>query len=458
MAKKTRSVYVCSNCGDDFPKWQGRCTSCGEWDTISEFREARISRSGASDGHIAAGTVEPVSLSSCEPESVSRISVGMSDLDRVLGGGLVRGSLVLVGGDPGIGKSTLMLQLAAHVALRRLPVLYVSGEESLQQVSLRSRRLGVTDAGISMFPETTLGRVLDVLSKAKPRMAIVDSIQTMMSEELESAPGSVSQVRECAALLMRHAKQTGTAIILVGHVTKDGAIAGPRMLEHMVDTVLYFEGDATHQYRILRAVKNRFGPSGEIALLAMSDTGLAEVPNASDFFLQHRDAPQVGTAVVPVREGSRILVVELQALVNPTHFGLPQRVAAGINPKRLSLLIAVLERYAGISLGDHDVFLNVTGGLAISEPAADFGIAAAMLSSFRNVPLRQGIGLIGEIGLGGEIRPVNSMGARIKELCAMGFVECAVPPGVSRPDRAGQGKMRLLECRTVSDIDDRTLA
>jgi len=361
--------------------------------------------------------------------------------------------VILVGGSPGIGKSTLMLHIAAYFAKSNTCVLYISGEESVQQLTLRSTRLKINETAINIFTETSLERILGALDQLKPQVMIVDSVQTVFSEELESSPGSVSQVRESTALLMRHAKNTQTALFLVGHVTKEGAIAGPKVIEHMVDTVLYFEGDSTYQYRLLRAIKNRFGPSDEIALLSMSDTGLAEVPNASEFFLMHRDTPQVGTAVVPVLEGTRTLVVELQALVNPTHFGLPQRVASGINPKKLSLIVAVLERYSGIILGDHDIFFNITGGLSVSEPAIDLGIAAAILSSFRNIPIKSGTAFLAEIGLGGELRPVNNMTARLKELAGMGFTYCVVPHPNTKADWTEKKTgIAFIKCRSVREI------
>ncbi len=456
MPKKTKTVFMCNNCGEDFPKWMGKCTSCGEWDSIAEFRQPKKKTGGTALRSPGSGIQDAVLLSTCNPEKIERLCTGFPEVDRVLGGGLVPGSMILVGGNPGIGKSTLMLHIAAYFTQNNSRVLYVSGEESLEQLSLRSQRLGTGAVPVSVLTETSMESILQTMEQVKPDVVVVDSVQTVFSEELESAPGSVSQVRECTALLMRHAKNSRTALFLVGHVTKEGAIAGPRVIEHMVDTVLYFEGDSSFQYRLLRAIKNRFGPSGEIALLSMSDTGLSEVPNASEFFLMHRDIPQVGTSVVPVLEGSRILVVELQALVNPTHFGLPQRVASGINPKKLSLLIAVLERYTGISLGDHDIFFNITGGLTVAEPAVDLGIAAALLSSFRNVPVRKGVAFVGEIGLGGEIRPVNSMLTRLKELAGLGFKQCVVPVPAKRSDWSDKSRgIELLTCRGVNDLAEK---
>jgi DNA repair protein RadA/Sms len=293
------------------------------------------------------------------------------------------------------------------------------------------------------------------MQKINPAVAVIDSIQTAYSERIDSAPGSVSQVRECASMLLRFAKENRCAVFMVGHVTKDGSIAGPKILEHMVDTVLYFEGDSDYQYRLLRAVKNRFGPSGEIALFSMRDRGLCEVKNSAEFFLLNREAPQAGSAFVPIREGSRIIVVEMQALVNRTHFGIPQRVASGINPKKLSLILAVLERYGGIGLGDYDIFFNVAGGLSISEPAADLGIAAAVLSSFRNKPIARGIALLGEVGLGGEIRTVNGMGARLRELASMGFTQCVLPPPPAKADwLAEKNRTGFIELKHMGRIGD----
>ena len=306
-----------------------------------------------------------------------------------------------------------------------------------------------------MVTETSVEAVLALLAAQKPDIVVVDSIQTIFTEQLESAPGSVSQIRESTALLLRFAKANGTALFLIGHVTKEGAIAGPRVLEHMVDTVLSFEGDTTYQYRILRVVKNRFGPSGEIALLSMSDSGLREVQNASEFFLLNRHEPQVGTAIAPIMEGCRILVVELQSLVNRSHFGIPQRVASGINPRKLSLILAVLERHGGSQLGDHDVFFNIAGGLTVAEPAIDLGIAAAILSSFRNRPLKRELACLGELGLGGEIRPVNNMGGRLKELARMGFKECVVTGSVKNADwNKSSNGLTLINCRKIAELQE----
>jgi DNA repair protein RadA/Sms len=450
VTKKTETVYVCGGCGQDFSKWHGRCPDCGAWDSITEFKQPKRSSVNKRSHDESA---QAITLAACKPDAADRIVSTFSEVDRVLGGGLVPGALILIGGDPGIGKSTLLLQLCAVWAGSGNNVLYVSGEESGAQIYLRGARLGIGEASFSLLTETSIEAICTALSQSKPDIVIIDSIQTMYSEALESSPGSVSQVRESASLLLRFAKQNKTAIFLVGHVTKDGAIAGPRVLEHMVDTVLYFEGDSHYQYRIVRAIKNRYGPSGEIAIFEMSDRGLKEIGNPSNYFLHTRAAPQIGTSVAPVLEGSRILVVELQALVNKSHFGLPQRVASGINPKKLSLLLAVLERFGGIMTGDHDIFFNVVGGLTISEPAIDLGIAAAILSSFRNRALRKDIAFIGELGLGGEIRPVNNMPMRFKELSRMGFKECVTARPAKKNDWTGdECGLKLIECGKIGEV------
>ncbi len=450
MNKKTKTSFVCTSCGDVFPKWQGKCTSCGTWDSISEFREGPSNKSRDTAGTSA----KPTLLSEITPLELERIATGFPDIDRVLGGGMVPGSMILVGGAPGIGKSTLMLQLAAGLANSGNGVLYISGEESAEQILLRADRLGFAGSPMQLLAETNAHGICAAIENLAPCAAVVDSIQTLFSDELESAPGSVAQVRECAAMLLRICKEKQITIFVIGHVTKEGTIAGPRVLEHMVDTVLYFDGDAIYQYRLLRAVKNRFGPSGEIAVLSMSDKGLAGVKNASEFFLSGGN-PQVGTAVAGLLEGTRVLAVELQALVNPAHFGMPQRVASGMNQKKLALILAIMERYTGLSLGDHDVFFNIAGGLTVNEPAADLAAAAAILSSHRNIPLRKGLALIGETGLGGEVRPVGSMQARLRELAGLGFTECIVPKPAKGADWAGKDfGIRLIHCDHVRVLMD----
>jgi DNA repair protein RadA/Sms len=450
MNKKTSTVYVCNNCGQDFSKWLGRCTNCGAWETITEMRGIKATPSSRP---VVADRSDIVAFPDCTVDGAARILGAFPEIDRVLGGGLIPGALILCGGDPGIGKSTLLLQLLTSWSATGKKSLYVTGEESVDQIFLRGKRLGVSDSSISMLAETSVEAILSKLEETGPDIVVIDSIQTMYSEALESAPGSVSQVRESASMLLRFAKKNNTAVILIGHVTKEGAIAGPRVLEHMVDTVLYFEGDSHYQYRILRAVKNRYGPSGEIAILSMTDRGLREVANPSEFFLHSRANPQVGTAIVPVLEGSRVLIVEVQSLVNKSHFGLPQRVASGINPKKLALLLAVLERFGGLSLGDHDIFFNIVGGLSVPEPAVDLGIAASIISSFRNRPLRRDLAFTGELGLGGEIRPVNNMPLRIKELGRMGFTECLVAKPPKKTDWSENSSgVKLIMCCRIDEV------
>ncbi|MDG5815965.1 DNA repair protein RadA [Chitinispirillales bacterium ANBcel5] len=453
-SKKIKTAYVCNSCGQDYSKWHGRCESCGLWDSITEIKVNKRVPSGGFSLSEQNSTVKL--LSDCDSISHSRYKSSFSDIDMVLGGGLVEGGFVLLGGDPGIGKSTLLLQIMSCWAEDGKSVLYVTGEESAQQVALRARRLEVQNASIKVFAETNIESMIQTFQKQKPQIVVIDSIQTAFTETLESAPGSVSQIRECGAMLLRFAKTEQVSIILVGHVTKEGAIAGPRVLEHMVDTVLQFEGEGVYNYRILRAVKNRFGPAGEIAFFSMTDKGLKEERNASEFFMLKRERPQAGTSVTPLLEGSRVIAVELQALVNRSHFGLPQRVASGINQRKLSLLIAVMEKYGGLVLGDHDVFFNVAGGLSVHEPAADLGVVAALYSSFRNLPIKHDLAFIGELGLGGEVRSVNNMAIRLKELARMGFKECAVTKPVGKADWYEQCKsiLSLIPCKTVSDIAD----
>jgi DNA repair protein RadA/Sms len=451
MTSKIKTSFVCTECGESFSRWQGKCTNCGAWSTLQEFREAKQPKRSSS--LIPAQKSEIVALSSIEPRVISRTSSLFPEVDRVLGGGLVGGAVILLGGDPGIGKSTLLLQLLSHWSRRGKKGLYVTGEESSEQTVLRGQRLGIKESTALILAETSIDTILSHIAAVNPDVVVIDSIQAVFSEQLQSSPGSVSQLRECAAMLVQYAKKHNTVILLIGHVTKEGTIAGPRLLEHMVDTVLAFEGDSHYQYRILRSIKNRFGPSGELALFTMSDSGLSEVTNPSEFFLLSRAEPQIGSSVAPIAEGTRILVVELQALVNQTHFGLPQRVASGINPKKLALLLAVLERHGGFSLGDYDIFFNIAGGLTVGEPAIDCGICAAILSSFRNKPVRKNLACIGECGLGGELRPVNRMIERIKECGRMGFTQCVVPKPGKRTDwtKAVEG-VELLMCNKVAEL------
>ena len=422
MAKKMKTEFLCSECGETFHKWLGKCTSCGAFNTVTEFKVPVSKRkTGISAGLNSIGKIR--SLTDCSVTEVERISTGFPEIDVVLGGGIVKGSMILLGGSPGIGKSTITLQITSNISKIGKKVLYVSGEESIEQIALRAKRLSADKEPILILTETSAEAILVAVQNDKPDFLVIDSIQTLYAEDISGAPGSVSQVRECTAMMMTLAKQEGISLLIIGHVTKDGAIAGPRVLEHMVDTVLNFEGDSNQTYRILRGIKNRFGPSGEIALLGMESNGLVEMKDVARFFIHQSSLDRPGSAVVPVLEGSRVLMVEVQALVSPSHFGLPQRVASGINQKKLALIVAIIERYAGITLGDHDIFLNITGGLniSISETAVDLAIAAALLSSFRNRVIPPKTAFLGELGLSGEIRPVIDSEKRIKELATMGF-------------------------------------
>lgn len=459
MAKKTKTSFLCNNCGETYPKWMGRCTSCGEFNTIVEFREAPQSPgerrksgiSGVSAGLITTGEVQM--LSDCATNEVARISTGFPEVDTVLGGGIVRGSMTLIGGAPGIGKSTLMLQIASGVARLGVDVLYISGEESVDQIAMRARRLNAVNDPVKVLTETSVEQILSVVEKEQPQLLVIDSIQTLFTDTITSAPGSVSQVRECTAMLMGEAKRRGLSLVIIGHVTKDGTIAGPRVLEHMVDTVLNFEGDSNYSYRILRGIKNRFGPSGEIALLDMVTEGLVEMKDGARYFIMQSSLDRPGSAVVPVLEGSRVLMVEVQALVSSSHFGTPQRVASGINQKKLALIVAVLEKYAGVMLGDYDIFLNITGGLNISETAVDLAVAAALLSSFRNRPIPRGTSFVGELGLGGELRPVADIEKRIREVGAMGFERVITPPLRKKSAEQVKNDVDILQCAGIGQFE-----
>ncbi len=456
MAKKSKISFVCNECGETYPKWMGRCTSCGEFNTIVEFREAVQSpgerrKSGVSAGLITTGTVQL--LSECATHETARISTGFPEVDTVLGGGIVDGSMTLIGGSPGIGKSTLMLQIASGVAKQGIAVLYISGEESVDQIALRARRLNTVNTPVKVLTETSVEHIVAVIDEQKPRLLVIDSIQTLFTDTITSAPGSVSQVRECTALLMGEAKRRGLSLVIIGHVTKDGSIAGPRVLEHMVDTVLNFEGDSNYSYRILRGIKNRFGPSGEIALLDMVTEGLVEMKDGARYFIMQSSLDRPGSAVVPVLEGSRVLLVEVQALVSPSHFGTPQRVASGINQKKLALIVAVLEKYAGITLGDFDIFLNVTGGLNVSETAVDLAVAASLLSSFRNRPIPRGTSFVGELGLGGELRPVVDIEKRIREVGTMGFLRVITPPLRKKCAESVMKEVDIIQCAGIGQFE-----
>ncbi len=421
---KAKTVFQCQTCGYSSPKWLGKCPDCGAWNSFSEERQSPKNLKSFSDGKSG-----PMPLSSITGGNEKRVPVGIAELDRVLGGGLVEGAVILVGGDPGIGKSTIILQAISKIADQSGTVLYVSGEESPEQIKLRAERLSVDSDRIMLLPETVVEQVLATADKLKPAAIVVDSIQTVYTEEMTSAPGSVGQIRESAAKLMFYAKRTATPVFLIGHVTKEGAIAGPRVLEHLVDTVLYFEGDRGHPFRILRTVKNRFGSTNEIGVFEMTDSGLREINNPSELFLSERPIGTSGSTVIASVEGTRPVLVELQALVSPTTFGMPRRTSMGIDFNRLNLLIAVLEKKGGIHLGGMDVFINVVGGLKIVEPAADLGIITAMVSSFRERPVDPQTFVFGEVGLSGEVRAVAQGEARIKEAAKVGFRRAIVPFG-----------------------------
>jgi DNA repair protein RadA/Sms len=427
MAKpgKPRLAYVCNACDARLPKWSGQCPDCGAWNAVEEVRAlpAAPGRTGFAG---AARGASVLSLAEVSPEASARSSCGIAELDRVLGGGLVAGSVVLIGGDPGIGKSTLLLQACASLSARDR-VLYVSGEESPQQVSLRAGRLGVAGEGIRLLAETCVERILEVASSERPRVMVVDSIQTLLTELLQSAPGSVSQVRETAAQLVRWAKLSDTAIFLVGHVTKEGALAGPRVLEHMVDTVLYFEGEVGGPFRLVRSVKNRFGAVNELGVFAMTDRGLKEVKNPSAIFLSRHGGPVPGSVVMVTREGTRPLLVEVQALVDESPLANPRRVALGLDQNRLAMLLAVLHRHGGVGMFDQDVFVNVVGGVRITETAADLAVLLAVLSSYRDRPLGADLAVFGELGLSGEIRPVPNGPDRLREAAKHGLRRALAP-------------------------------
>jgi len=420
---KVQLQFVCQNCGNSSPRWLGKCPACGEWNSYVEERVVK-EKKGLER---APGKSNAVNLTQIEGGKEERISTGIGELDRVLGGGFVPGSIVLVGGDPGIGKSTLALEMLDKVGLTNRNVLYVTGEESPEQVKMRAERLGVSSDRLFIFPETLLEYILEELNEISPKLAVIDSIQTIFTEDFPSAPGSVGQIRECAAKLMQYAKTKGTAIFLVGHVTKEGTIAGPKVLEHLVDTVLYFEGGREHPYRILRAVKNRFGSTNEIGVFEMRDSGLQEVKNPSEIFLSERPLNASGSVVVPSLEGTRPILVEIQALVSPCNFGVPRRTTIGLDYNRVSLLVAVLEKRAGLHLLGQDIFMNVAGGVRIEEPAIDLGICACVASSFLNKPIESNIVVFGEVGLAGEIRGVSRVELRLKEAEKLGFKKCVLP-------------------------------
>ena len=453
---KAKTAYVCNQCGAEYNKWQGQCEACGAWNTLSEFvlesGKPGAARRTSYAGAAAQAQITPLTELALQTDTRTRIGIG--ELDRVLGGGLVDGSVVLVGGDPGIGKSTLLLQTLGALGAR-MKSLYVSGEESLAQIAARAQRLGLPLEPLRCLAETCIERIVENAQKDKPRVLVIDSIQTIWTELLTAAPGSVSQVRESAAKLVRYAKETGTSIFLVGHVTKEGGIAGPRVLEHMVDAVLYFEGEAGSRFRVLRAFKNRFGAVNELGVFAMGDKGLREVPNPSAIFLSAHSAPTPGSAVMVTREGTRPLLVEVQALVDQSSLGNPRRVALGLEQNRLAMLLAVLHRHGGAAVYDQDVFVNVVGGIRVQETAADLPVLLAVLSSFRDRPLPDKLVAFGEVGLSGEIRPVPNGEERLKEAATHGFLK-AIVPKANAPKKLQMGDMEIVPVERLRDALDAT--
>ncbi len=426
---KSKTIFVCTNCGHETAKWIGQCPGCREWNTFVE--EVTITgkkgKAASASGVVPAGSSKVQRLGEIIIDDEVRLRTHMGELDRVLGGGIVSGSLTLVGGDPGIGKSTLLLQMCQSISDQGRRVLYVSGEESLKQIKIRGERLGVTGENVLLYAETSLQYIEAAVKNEKPDVLIVDSIQTIYSDDVTSAPGSVSQVREVTSVMMRIAKQLGLSTFIIGHVTKDGAIAGPRVLEHMVDTVLYFEGERSVSYRVLRAVKNRFGSTNEIGVFEMVDSGLAEVTNPSEYMLTGKPVGESGSVVTCCMEGTRPLLVEVQALVSQTNFGMPRRTANGTDYNRVNLLVAVLEKKVGLQLGSYDSYVNIAGGIKVNEPSLDLAIICALASSFRDQSVKDDMIILGEVGLTGEVRGINQCEKRVIEAAKMGFTSCIVP-------------------------------
>jgi len=449
---KTRTQFVCQQCGYETPRWSGRCPECGQWNSLVETVQ---DRSGPSPSRLV-GRAVPQSITTISPEGFARIPVPMNEFNRALGGGIVPGAVVLIGGDPGIGKSTLLLQVSALLAGNGKPTLYVSGEESAQQIKMRAHRLGISEEQLYVLSETSLNHILSQIEQVEPQLAVIDSIQAVYLEDLESSAGSIGQVRECAATLLRLAKSRNIPMFLVGHVTKEGAIAGPRVLEHMVDTVLYLEGERFHSYRLLRSVKNRFGSTDEVGVFEMQEGGLVEIANPSQAFLSERLPSAVGSVVAVTMEGTRPLLVEVQALTTPTSSGLPRRTSNGIDFNRTLLLVAVLSKRVGFKLATQDVFVNVVGGMRINEPAADLAVAAAISSSYRNVPISDECVMVGEVGLSGELRSVAQAEKRLTEAAKLGFKRCIVPRSLRLGKAEGLG-IEVLRARSIGEALDLAL-
>lgn len=420
---KIKTKFICQECGYETPKWLGKCPSCGQWNTfVEEFYEKSLQTKA-----LELGVTKVQRLKEVEIKNEVRTSTYIKEFDRVLGGGIVKGSLILVGGDPGIGKSTLLIQAANNISLKGYKVLYVSGEESAKQIKIRASRLGISGEDLFILAETNIEKILNVIKDIQPQVLIIDSIQTVYTSNISSAPGSVSQVREISSMLMKIAKEREIATFIVGHVTKSGAIAGPRVLEHMVDTVLYFEGERHHTYRVLRAVKNRFGSTNEIGIFEMRDSGLVEVINPSEMLLSGRPINTSGNVVIPSIEGTRPMLIEMQALVSYTAFGMPRRIATGVDYNRVILMIAILEKKIGLEFNNMDAYINVTGGIQIKEPAADLGIICALVSSFRDVEINSKTVVMGEVGLAGELRSISFIDKRINEASKLGFRTAIIP-------------------------------
>jgi DNA repair protein RadA/Sms len=443
--KKIKTAFFCQNCGHQSLKWLGKCPSCEEWNRFAEEEIRAIDPAGPAGIEF---NESPLPIDEIVADEKERMTTGIAEMDRVLGGGIVNGSVTLVGGDPGIGKSTLLLQVVHNLAEKNLKILYISGEESAKQIKLRGARLGASSKNLFVLVEINLDNIVKHIKEISPKAVVIDSIQTMYSPVLTSAPGSVGQVRESSARLILLAKKTGIPVFLVGHVTKDGSIAGPKVLEHMVDTVLYFEGDSSHAYRIIRAMKNRFGPTNEIGVFEMRSNGLIEVANPSAFFLTERPEGAPGSVVVPSIEGTRPILIEIQSLVNPTNFGMPRRTTIGVDHNRVALLAAVMDKMCGFRLSGHDIFINVAGGMKVDEPAVDLGIVASMASSFLDKPIDKGTVVFGEVGLAGEVRGTSQMDVRIKEAARMGFARCIMPQTSSRNGSAE----KKMECFRVNSL------